>query len=65
MIDSVQIREFPFKSVLSLNLLIEYWEKAIKSGQVPFGEPLLDQIRKAPELRQPIADPKVLEKHKE
>ena len=65
MIDSTQIKDFPFKSVLSLHLLIDYWEKAIKSGQVPFGEPLLDHIRKAPELLQPVSDPSVLEKHRE
>jgi hypothetical protein len=58
-------KEFPFNSVLSLNLLIEYWEKAIKAGTVPFGEPLLEHIRRAPELKEPITDKSVLEKHKE
>ncbi|MEX2234996.1 MAG: hypothetical protein WD824_22730 [Cyclobacteriaceae bacterium] len=65
MIDSTQTRNFPFKSVLSLNLLIEYWEKAIKSGTVPFGEPLLNHIHSAPELKEPISDLSVLEKHRD
>src|SRR5688500_13393438 len=65
MIDSTQTRAFPFKSVLSLNLLIEYWEKAIKSGAVPFGEPLLKHIHGAPELKEPISDLSVLEKHRD
>ncbi|MEX1241303.1 MAG: GAF domain-containing protein, partial [Cyclobacteriaceae bacterium] len=65
MMDSTQKRDFPFKSVLSLHLLIRYWETAIRSGKVPFGEPLLEHIQAAPELRAPIVDASVLEKHKE
>lgn len=64
MIDSTK-RSFPFASVLSLNLLIEYWENAIKSGKVPFGEPLLEHIRRAPELKAPVAGPDMLEKHRD
>ena len=56
---------FPFNSVLSLSLLVDYWEKAIESGSVPFGETLLAHIKSAPELRQPISDASVLEKHRE
>lgn len=65
MSNSTPGRTFPFKSVLRLNLLIEYWENAIKSGNVPFGQPLLDQIGRAPELREPVSDLRVLEKHKD
>lgn len=64
MIDATQIKAFPFRSVLSLHLLIGYWENAIRSGGVPFGEPLLAAIQGAPELREPIHDPSILEKHK-
>lgn len=64
MIDATQIKAFPFRSVLSLHLLIGYWENAIRSGGVPFGEPLLASIQGAPELREPINDPSILEKHK-
>ena len=57
--------KFPFKSVLSLRLLIEFWEKAIHSGSMPvFAGGLLEQLAKAPELREPIVDLSVLEKHR-
>src|SRR5687768_5954688 len=57
-------RNFPFQSVLSLRLLIEYWEAAIKSGNVPFGDPLLEQIQSAPELKEPITDLSILDRHR-
>jgi hypothetical protein len=63
---STTLKRFPFKSVLSLRLLVEFWEKAIASGKVPgFGRGLLDQIALAPELKEPIEDLAVLEKHKD
>lgn len=65
MIDNVLIKGFPFRSVLSLHLLIEYWETAIRSGSVPFGEPLLEYIHKAPELKDPVTDMAVLGRHQE
>lgn len=37
----------------------------MKSGKVPFGEPLLEHISRAPELKQPVTDPSVLERHKD
>lgn len=61
--NSTPATKFPFQSVLSLRLLVEYWEDAVRSRQVPFGEPLLEHIRLAPELKEPITDPAVLEKH--
>ena len=63
--DNTPKMPFPFNSVLSLSLLVEYWEKAIQSGSVPFGETLLAHIKAAPELREPISDSSVLEKHRE
>lgn len=63
--DSTVLTAFPFRSVLSLRPLIDYWEEAIRSGRVPFGEPLLEHIQKAPELRAPITDPSTLERHDE
>ena len=60
----VLTKPFPFSSVLSLKLLVEYWENRIESGNVPFSDQLLEQIRLAPELKQPITDASVLEKHK-
>lgn len=58
-------RSFPFRSSLSLKLLVEYWEKAIESGKVPYGQQLLEGIRRAPELKEPIVDFATLEKHRE
>jgi hypothetical protein len=56
---------FPFKSELNLRLIIEYWEKIIQEGNVPgVGQSLLDFINSAPELKEPITDLSVLEKHR-
>lgn len=63
---STKNKTFPFKSVLSLRLLIEFWENAIHSGAVPaFAQGLLVQLEKAPELKKPIEDLSVLDKHRE
>jgi hypothetical protein len=57
--------KFPFPAVLNLRLLIEYWEKSIYQENVPgFAEGLLHAIKNAPELREPITDLTVLEKHR-
>ena len=65
MTDFTQKRKFPFRSVLSLKLLIEYWEKAIASGKIPFGEPLLEHLIRVPELKVPVSDLAVLDKHRD
>ncbi len=65
MIPTLPLREFPFRSVLSLKLLVEYWERAIESGKVPFANSLLDSINAAAELKEPVSDPEVLLKHKD
>lgn len=65
MIDYTQKRIFPFKSVLSLKLLIEYWENAIASGTIPFGNSLMEHIGRVPELKESISDPSILEKHRD
>jgi hypothetical protein len=63
---STNSRQFPFKSVLSLRLLIEYWLQAVNSGALPpFAKGLLDEILNAPELSKPIEDFAVLEKHRD
>lgn len=57
--------DFPFRSVLNLRLLIEYWEKAIQEGKVPaFAKGMLDYLADAPELREPITDLSILDKHR-
>jgi hypothetical protein len=57
-------RRFPFRTSLSLKLLVQYWENAIESGKVPFGDALLDHIRRVPELKDPITDMAVVEKNR-
>lgn len=65
MTDSIQKQTFPFDSALSLKLLVEYWERSIASGKIPFGQPLLEHLASVPELKQPIADTAILNKHKD
>jgi hypothetical protein len=63
--DSTPDKEFPFRSVLNLRLLVEFWEKAIRNGELPgFGGQLLAMIDAAPELRLPIEDLSLLQKHR-
>jgi hypothetical protein len=43
--NSTHHNAFPFRSVLNLRLLIEYWERAIAKGTVPsFAKDMLDYI---------------------
>lgn len=65
MTDLIPIRTFPFRSTLSLKLLVEYWERAIESGQVPLGQQLLERIRRVPELKEPISDFSILDQHRD
>ena len=63
--NSTVYSEFPFRSVLNLRLLVEYWEQAIQRGEVPaFAKELLESIQGAPELRSPIEDLSILDKHR-
>ncbi|HTF17426.1 MAG TPA: GAF domain-containing protein [Chryseolinea sp.] len=60
----ISTKKFPFKSVLSLKLLIDYWEEAIKNGEVVVGAvELQERLKNAPELREPITDLSILKKH--
>ncbi len=57
--------KFPFDSKLSLRLLIEYWEKHIQQSKLPgFTLGVLEYIKSAPELKEPIEDERILEKHR-
>jgi hypothetical protein len=57
--------KFPFPSVLNLRLLIEYWERNIREGNLSgFGDNILEAINAAPELREPIYDLTILDKHR-
>jgi hypothetical protein len=60
------LKQFPFKSQLTLKLLISYWEDRIKAGDVPFiADSLGKAIDLAAELKQPIEDLTLIEKHGE
>lgn len=64
--DAISTTKFPFKSILSLRLLVNYWEEAIKNGELVVGAAeLQERINNAPELREPITDLSVLEKYKD
>jgi hypothetical protein len=60
------VKAFPFKSVLSLKLLVEYWREKIDKGEVSFlGEGIKEALNKAPELTAPFTDFSLLERHRE
>ena len=63
MADFTKQSQFPFKSVLNLRVLIEYWETAIRNQFPDFAKVIQDRIDQAPELRQPIEDLSILDKH--
>lgn len=61
-------KDFPFDSVLNLSSLISYWEKSL-TGQPFYAGHSVTQFKKmiseAPELRAPIRDLTLLDKHKD
>ncbi|MGE5860345.1 MAG: hypothetical protein ACM34J_07310, partial [Ignavibacteria bacterium] len=60
--------EFPFKSVLTLKYLIDYWEKDTQSSnkiRTALAKSVLDEVSKVPKIREPITDLSFIEKHKE
>ncbi|HSR16471.1 MAG TPA: hypothetical protein VLM39_00145, partial [Ignavibacteriaceae bacterium] len=60
--------EFPFKSILTLKYLIEYWEKETQSNnkiRAALSKNVLDEVSKVPKIREPITDLSFIEKHKE
>ena len=63
-----KLTEFPFKSVLSLDALIELWEGAAQETQKiksSFAKPVVEKLKSIPELRGPIIDTLVLKKHED
>jgi hypothetical protein len=61
---------FPFRTELSLVPLIDFWtRKAATTGtsstQGTFARLVEDELTRAPELRAPITDPAVLDRHRE
>jgi len=60
------VKVFPFKSVLSLKMLIRYWRDALRAGDISrFTNGVLEALDRAPELEQSMEDFTLLEKHKE
>jgi hypothetical protein len=61
---STMMTTFPFKSVLTLRPLLEYWEKTVSERKFPaFSQSLLDAIQAAPELRSQITNRSIIDKH--
>ncbi len=60
--------KFPFKSKLSLRPLLGFWESLLaegKCGMNSLGPVIRQKLETAPELREPIDDLTILEKHQE
>lgn len=63
-----QALDFPFRTVLSLVPLIKYWDRKLSDGtstKSAMVATIHEELKKAPELSEPIEDPAVLEKHRE
>ncbi len=61
-------RDFPFKCVLSLVPLIDFWNEASPKVETVKGalcNTIHEKLKKAPELLEPIEDLSVLERHRE
>jgi len=60
--------KFPFKSSLSLKLLLDFWDRLAAEGKSRMDclEPFIRQkLKNAPELREPIEDLTILENHQD
>jgi hypothetical protein len=63
-----EFNNFPFKTCLSFQPLIEFWEKREAHSnpiKAEIAKMLLTQVKKIPELYAPIEDLSIVEKHKE
>lgn len=57
---------FPFRRVLSLDLLIQYWQSVVDSGDPALGivaASIFEKLDQAPQLRGTIEDPGILDEH--
>jgi GAF domain-containing protein len=60
------VKQFPFKSTLSFDYLIEFWKREAESSnhiRSAQAKSLLEQVDKVPELTKPIDDLSILEEH--
>ena len=61
-----ELCQFPFKSVLSFEWLVKYWQKASENENLPecpLAKKIVEELKDAPELLKPITDYSVLDKH--
>ncbi len=61
-------RGFPFKSVLSLSPLVALWDQVASKGQTlkaAIAKKIHEELKKAPELLEPIDDLSVIDRHRE
>jgi hypothetical protein len=59
--------EFPFQTEVSLDRLIAAWERAAESSdpvRAALARIIGEEMQKAPELREPISDPAVVDRHR-
>jgi hypothetical protein len=55
--------KFPFKSRLSLKPLLDFWERLLAEGKDGMSPGMRAELERSPELRKPIEDLSILEKH--
>ena len=62
-----QMEDFPYKSVLSFEHLITYWEKRIAnaSDSDVIAKAIKEKLKESPELRKPIKDMALAKKHQD
>ena len=62
-------KKFPFKTVLSLSPLTDFWNQDMSSSAHPVkaacAKQIQEELKKSPELLEPITDLSILEKHKD
>jgi len=62
------LKEFPFKTALSFKYLIEFWDKEAKNEnklKASYAQSLINEVSKYPELKEPITDASLIEKHRD
>jgi len=65
---SARLGEFPFRAEFSLAPLIRYWERDLGADDCLLGSvarTILEQVRRTPELAQPVADLDIVRAHKD
>ena len=62
-------KKFPFKTVLSLSPLVDFWNQEMSSSAHPVkaacAKQIQEELKKVPELLEPITDLSILDKHKD